>query len=92
MLTRVLAAGHAEAELKVKALEQPLSEVMSLDHPEVFDRQVSDRELHAGEERRGGRSERKDEREEGRKRGVTRSAGSFILTWLRLAAGGEKLG
>lgn len=47
MLTRVLAAWHAEAELKVKTLEQPLSEVMPLDHSEVLYGQVPHRELHA---------------------------------------------
>lgn len=47
VFTRILAAGHAEAELKVETLQQPLSEIMSLDHPEVFYRQVSDRELDA---------------------------------------------
>lgn len=49
MLTRVLAARHAEAELKVKALEQPLSEVMPLDHSEVLYGQVPHRELHTGQ-------------------------------------------
>lgn len=48
MFTGVLAAGHAEAELKVKTLEQLLSEVMSLDHPEVFYRHVPNCELNSG--------------------------------------------
>lgn len=48
VFTGVLAAGHAKAKLKVKTLEQRLSEIMSLDHPEVFYRHVSDRELHGG--------------------------------------------
>lgn len=52
MFTRVLAARHAEAKLKVKTLEQPLSEVMPLDHPEVFYGQVPHRELHAERETR----------------------------------------
>ena len=58
MFTGVLAAGHAEAELKVKTLEQPLSEIMSLDHPEVFYWHVSDRELDAA----GTRTDRRTER------------------------------
>jgi len=37
VLTCVLAAGHAEAKLKVKALEQLLAEVVSLDHAEVVE-------------------------------------------------------
>lgn len=48
VFTGVLAAGHAEAELKVKTLEQLLSEIMSLDHPEVFNRHFSNCELNAG--------------------------------------------
>ena len=48
MFTGVLAARHAEAKLKVKTFEQLLSEIMSLDHPEVFYRHVPDRELDAG--------------------------------------------
>lgn len=47
VFTRVLASGHAEAKLKVKTLQQSLPEVVPFDHPEVFDGQVSDRELHA---------------------------------------------
>lgn len=46
MFTGVFAARHAEAKLKIEALEQLLSEIMSLNHPEVFYRLVSNRELH----------------------------------------------
>lgn len=47
VFTGVLATGHAEAKLKVKTLEQLLSKIMSLDHPEVFYGHVSDCELNA---------------------------------------------
>lgn len=46
VLACVFAAGHAEAELKVKALEQLIAEVVSLDHAEVVDGRVSYGELH----------------------------------------------
>lgn len=48
VFTGVLAARHAEAELKVETFEQPFSEIMSLDHPEVFYRPIPDCELHSG--------------------------------------------
>ena len=47
VLARVLAAGHAEAELKVKALEQLIAEVVSLNHAEVVDGCVSHCELNS---------------------------------------------
>lgn len=65
MFTGVLAAGHAEAELKVKALEQLLSEVVPLDHPEVVYRHVANSELDAG----GMEAEREMEEQE-RQKGV----------------------
>lgn len=40
MLTGVLAAGNAEAKLKVEALQQLFTEIMPLDHPEVIDGDV----------------------------------------------------
>lgn len=61
MLASVLAAGHAEAELKVKTLKQLLSEIMSLDHPEVFYRHVSDRELHTAKTKPASQTDRKGE-------------------------------
>lgn len=48
VLARVLAAGHAEAKLKVKTLEQLLSEIVPLNHPEILYRSVSDCELNTG--------------------------------------------
>ena len=51
MLACVLAAGHAEAELKIKALQQLVAEVVSLDHAEVVDGSVSNCELHSTETR-----------------------------------------
>lgn len=52
MLTGVPAAGDAEAEIKVKVLQQTVSEVMPLDHAEVGDGLVSHGELHpAGREK-----------------------------------------
>lgn len=59
VFTGVLAAGHAEAKLKVKTLEQLLSEIVPLNHPEILYRSVSDCELNSGsnlpqsEKRRG---------------------------------------
>lgn len=50
VLARVLAPGHAEAELEVEALEQPLSEIVPLDHPKVFYGQVSHGELNTAPE------------------------------------------
>lgn len=49
VLTCVLAAGHAEAELEIKALEQLIAEVVSLNHAEVVDGCVPHCELHSGE-------------------------------------------
>lgn len=49
MLACVLAAGDAEAELKVEAFQQLFSKVMPLDHPEVIDGDVPYCELHAEE-------------------------------------------
>lgn len=49
VLACVLAAGHAEAELEIKALEQLIAEVVSLNHAEVVDGCVSHCELHSGE-------------------------------------------
>lgn len=49
VLARVLAAGHAEPEFKVKALEQLIPEVVPLNHAEVIDGGVSHRELHSVE-------------------------------------------
>lgn len=43
----VLAFGHTEPKLEVKTLQQPLSEIVPLNHPEVFYRQISDCELNA---------------------------------------------
>lgn len=40
MLTGVLAAGDAEAKLKVEALQQLFTEIMPLNHPEVIDGDV----------------------------------------------------
>lgn len=45
MLAGVLTAGDAEAELKVEALQQLISEVMPLNHAEVIDRNVTHCEL-----------------------------------------------
>lgn len=53
MLTRVLAAGHAEAKFKIKALQQLIAEVVSLDHAEVVDGCVSHRELNSAETQGG---------------------------------------
>lgn len=49
VLARVFAAGHAEAELKVEALEQLIAEVVPLNHAEVVDGCVAHRELHPAE-------------------------------------------
>lgn len=46
VLACVFAAGHAEAELKVKALEQLIAKVVPLDHAEVVDGRVSYGKLH----------------------------------------------
>lgn len=48
VFTGVLAAGHAKAKLKVKTLEQLLSEIVPLNHPEILYRSVSDCELNTG--------------------------------------------
>ena len=42
----VLAAGHAEAKLKIKALEQFLSKIVPFNHPEVLYGHVANCELH----------------------------------------------
>ena len=46
MFASVLATGHTEAKLKVKAFEQLLSEVVPLNHPEVLYGHVSYGELN----------------------------------------------
>lgn len=51
MLACVLAAGHTEAKLEIKALEQLIAEVVSLNHAEVVDGCVSHCELHSAETR-----------------------------------------
>lgn len=48
MLARIPAVGNAEAKVKVKVLEEATLEVVPLDHPEVVDGAVADRELHTG--------------------------------------------
>lgn len=40
VLTGVLAAGDAEAKLKVEALQQLFTEIVPLNHPEVIDGDV----------------------------------------------------
>lgn len=47
VLACVLAARHAEAKLKIEALEQLIAEVMSLDHAEVVDGRLPHCELHS---------------------------------------------
>lgn len=47
MLAGVLAAGDAEAKLKVEALQELLPEVVPLNHAEVIDGNVAHCELHA---------------------------------------------
>lgn len=49
MLACVLAAGDAEAELKVEALQQLFTKVVPLDHPKVIDGDVPYCELNAEE-------------------------------------------
>lgn len=63
MFAGVLAARHAEAKFKVKTLEQFVSEIMSLDHPEVFYWRVSDHELNTGQTDRKKVSEAEHETE-----------------------------
>ena len=46
MLAGVPAVGDTEPEVKIKRLEQPVSEVVSLYHSEVVDRFVSHCELN----------------------------------------------
>ena len=46
VLTGVPSVGHAEAEIKIKHLEYSVPKVMSLNHPEVLDRLVSNSELN----------------------------------------------
>lgn len=48
VFTGVLAVGHAKPKLKIKAFQQLLPEVMPLDHPEVFDREVPYSKLNCG--------------------------------------------
>ncbi len=47
VLACVLAAGHAEAKLKIKTLQQLIAEVVSLNHAEVVDGCVAHCELHS---------------------------------------------
>ena len=49
VLACVLAAGHAEAKLEIKALEQLVAEVVSLNHTKVVDGCVTDCKLHSAE-------------------------------------------
>lgn len=46
MLTGVPAVWDTEAKVKVKALQQGVAEVVPLDHAEVVQRPVSNREFH----------------------------------------------
>lgn len=46
VLTRVSAARDAEAKIKVKGLQQPLPEVVPLDHPETCHWPVTHSELY----------------------------------------------
>lgn len=46
MLAGVSAVGDTEAKVKVKALQQVITEVVSLDHAEVVQGPVSDGEFH----------------------------------------------
>lgn len=46
VFTRVSAARDAEAEIKVKGLQQPLPEVVPLDHPETCHGPVTHSELY----------------------------------------------
>ena len=64
----VAAVGDAEAEVKVKALEQVFSEVVPLDHAEVVQGSVSHRELHAG--RMDGERETEREKASGKNSGI----------------------
>jgi len=48
VLACVLAAGHAEAKLEIKALEQLVAEVVSLNHTKVVDGCVTHCKLHCG--------------------------------------------
>ena len=45
VLDRVATVGHAEAEVKVEALEKSFVEVVSLDHAKVLNGFVANREL-----------------------------------------------
>lgn len=51
VLARILTARHAEAELKIKALQQLIAEIMSLNHAEVVYWRVPDCELNSAETR-----------------------------------------
>ena len=80
VLAGVLAAGHAEAELEVKALEQLLSEIMSLNHPEVFYRHVSDCEFNAeGTKKNRDREKSEHERQKQTNTYGNIPAGDYIL-------------
>lgn len=46
MLAGVAAVWDTEAEVKIKALEQVIAEIMPLDHAEVVQRPVPDCEFH----------------------------------------------
>lgn len=46
MLTGVATVWDTEAEVEVKALQQVIAEVVSLDHAEVIQRPVSNSEFH----------------------------------------------
>jgi len=46
MFHRVLAVWHHKAKLKVKALEQPVTEVMPLNHAELTHRFLANCKLH----------------------------------------------
>lgn len=47
MLAGVPTVRDAETKVEVKALQEPLLEIMSLDHPEVGNRPIANCELHA---------------------------------------------
>ena len=46
VFTSVARIGHAEAEIKIKLFEHSVAKVVSLNHPEIFDRFISNSELH----------------------------------------------
>lgn len=53
MLTGVLAAGDAEAKLKVEALQQLFAEIVPLNHPEVIDGDVPYCEFNTKTQKQG---------------------------------------